>query len=131
MRKQVILVAAYVAFAWNFIFFVAATLNISIFLNRAAGGHLDSIPASLRFAYGVQTLLVVFQMYFVTELYRRNGAWSGSSYLLARIFLVLSALSALVNSMSKSPAGHWNTIAGVIIVFGFYTLGDIHFRPTH
>jgi hypothetical protein len=131
MNKQRFLPIVYIALTWNLILDVGATLNLSSFLHSVAGGQYDSLPTFLRFAYAVQTLLVIFQIYFITELYRRNGAWSRASYLLAEIFLVLSALSTVVNSISKSPGEHWNAIAAAIITYGFYVLGDIKFRPTH
>jgi hypothetical protein len=131
MNKQRLLVVVYIAFAWNFILDLSATLNISPLLHWVAGGQYESLPTFLRFAYAVQTVLVLFQAYFISELYRRNGAWSRGSYLLARIFLILSALSTLVNAISRNPAQRWNAIAAAIIAYGFYKLADINFRPIH
>lgn len=131
MNKQRFLPIIYIALAWNLILDGAATLNVSSFLHTVANGQYTSLPSFLRFAYAIQMLLVVFQFYFITELYRRNGSWSKVSYLLTRIFFVLAVVSTIVNSISKSPGERWNAIAAAIIAYGFYFLGDINSRPTH
>ena len=131
MNKQRFLPVIYIALTWNLILTAAATLNVSSLLHNVSGGQYTSLPTFLRFAYAIQTILVIYQMYFIMELYRRNGAWSRTSYLLAEVFLVLSALSTVVNSISKSPGERWNAIAAAIIAYGFYVIGDIKFRPTH
>jgi magnesium-transporting ATPase (P-type) len=129
MNKERFLPIVYIALLWSLILDIGATLNVSSFLHSVAGGQYTSLPTFLRFAYAIQTLLVIFQIIFITQLYRRNGAWSKASYLLARIFLVLAALSTIVNSLSKSPGERWNAIAAAIIAYGFYVLGDINSRP--
>ena len=131
MDKQRFLPIIYIALVWNLILDVGATLNITSLLHNVANGQYTSLPLSLRFAYAVQTLLVIYQFYFVTQLYRRNGAWSRASHLLARIFLVLAAMNALVNSLSKSQGERWNAIASTVIAIGFYVFANINFRPTH
>ena len=130
MQRKTILVAAWVALLWNLFLVLGATLNVESILPRVAGGGYDSIPLGLRFVYGIQTLLVVFQFFFLARLYERNGAWSKNSYLITRIFLILSALSTLVNSVSRSSLERWNAIAAVVITLAFYVLGNIKTKPT-
>ena len=130
MKNKLLLVGVLASFIWNFYLVLGATLNSSAVLTRVAGGNFDSIPVGLRIAYGVQTLLIVYQFYFVIRLFKRNGAWSRNSYLFARIFLALSAVSALVNTVSRSSVERWNAIAAAIIALGYYFLGNINLRPT-
>lgn len=130
MKNKLLLAGVLASFIWNFYLVSGATLNSSAVLTRVAGGNFDSIPLGLRIAYGVQTLLIVYQFYFVIRLYQRNGAWSRNSYLFARIFLALSAVSALVNAVSRSSAERWNAIAAAIIAIGYYFLGNVNLRPT-
>lgn len=131
MQRKTILVAAWVALLWNLYLVLGAALNVESILPRVAGGSFESLPFGLRFMYGIQTLLVVFQFFFLARLYDRNGAWSKNSYLITRIFLVLSAVSAVVNSVSRSPLERWNAIAAVVIAVAFYVLGNVKSRPTH
>lgn len=130
MKNKLLLVGVLASFIWNFYLVLGAALNSSAVLTRVAGGNFDSIPVGLRIAYGVQTLLIVYQFYFVIRLFKRNGAWSRNSYLFARIFLALSAVSALVNAVSRSSAERWNAIAAAIIAIGYYFLGNVNLRPT-
>lgn len=130
MKKKIIFGAVLLAFAWNLFLVVAATLNISSILPRVAGGQLDTMPTGLRILYGFQALLVIFQIYFSAQLYQRKGAWSKRSFLMSRIFLIIAAFGAVVNSVSPSPAERWNAIAAVVIAYGFYVLAGPNFRPT-
>ena len=130
MKRKIVLVAALVSLVWNFFHVAAATLNISSLLPHDAGGQIHSLPMALRATYGVQVLVIIFQSFFIFQLYQRGGAWSKTSYLLARIFLILSAVSALVNVASRSSVERWNAIAAMVIAYGFFLLADIKFRPT-
>ena len=125
-----LLAGVLISFLWNFYLVLGATLNSTSVLTRVAGGHFHSLPIGLRIAYGIQTLLIIYQFYFVIRLFQRNGAWSRNSYLFARIFLALSAVSALVNAVSRSSAERWNAIAAAIIAVGYYFLGNVNLRPT-
>lgn len=128
-KKQVILGASLIALLWNFYLVIGATLNISSFMTRVAGGHYHSLPVGLRFAYGVQTLIVLFEFIFIVALYQHSGAWSKNSYLLSRIFLILSVMSAFVNFASRSSDEKWNALAGAIIAYGFFSLAEMRFKP--
>ncbi|MBI3429189.1 MAG: hypothetical protein HY050_03840 [Actinobacteria bacterium] len=128
-KKQVILGASLISLLWNLYYVIGATLNISSLLTRIAEGQYQSIPIPLRFAYGVQSLIVIFEFFFIIALYKHVGAWSKNSYLLARIFLVLALLSTFVNFASRSPLAQWNTISAVVVAFGFFSLAEIRFRP--
>ncbi len=130
MRNRLLLGAVLLSFLWNFYLVVGATLNDTAILNRVAGGGFNSMPTGLRFAYGVQSILILYQMYFIIKLYLRNGTWSKNSYLLARIFMALSGVSTLVNAISRSSVVRWNAIAALIIAVGFYFLGNVNLRPT-
>jgi hypothetical protein len=129
MKKQIILGASLIAFAWNLYLVVGATLNVSSLMTRVAGGGYESLPIALRFAYGIQTLIVIFEMVFITSLYQHAGAWSKNSYLLSRIFLILSTLGAFVNVASNSPDEKWNAIPAAIIAYGFFSLAEMRFKP--
>jgi hypothetical protein len=131
VKNRLLLGGVLASLVWNFYLVLGATLNNKSILTRVAGGGFDSMPMGLRIAYGVQSALIIYQMYFVTMLYRRNGAWSKNSYLIARIFLILSGVGTLVNAISRSPAERWNAIAALIITVGFYFLGNVNLRPTH
>ena len=130
MRNRLLLGAVLASFIWNFYLVLGATLNNKSILNRVAGGGFESMPLGLRIAYGVQSVLIIYQMYFIVRLYFRNGTWSKNSYLLARIFMALSGVSTLVNAISRSSAERWNAIAALIITVGFYYLGNVNLRPT-
>ena len=130
MKKKILLVAALLSLVWNFFLVTAATLNVSSLLPHVAGGQFHSLPVGLRVTYGVQALVIIFQFFFIIRLYQRSGAWSKTSFLLARIFLALSTLSAFVNDVSRSPVERWNAIAAAIIAYGFYVLAELNFRPS-
>jgi len=130
MQRKVILSSAWMALLWNLYLVVGAALNIEAILPRVAGGGFESMPTGLRFVYGFQTLLVGFQFFFLARLYLRNGAWSKASYLITRIFFVLSVVGALMNAVSRSPLERWNAIAAVVIAIAFYVLGNVKTRPT-
>lgn len=131
MQRKVILVAAWVALAWNLYLVLGATFNVESILPRVAGGSFESLPSGLRIVYGIESLLVVFQLFFIVRLFNRDGAWSKNSFLITRIFLVLSALSTLVNAVSRSPLERWNAVAAAVITIAFYVLGNIKTKPTH
>ena len=130
MKNRLLLGAVLASFLWNFYLVFGAVLNNRSILTRVAGGGYESMPTGLRIVYGVQSILVIYQMYFIVKLYLRNGTWSKNSYLLARIFMALSGVSTLVNAISRSSAERWNAIAALIITIGFYFLGNINLRPT-
>ncbi|MBC7463643.1 MAG: hypothetical protein H7227_05235 [Actinobacteria bacterium] len=129
MQRKIILLSAWIALLWNLYLVAGATLNIEAILPRVAGGGFESMPTGLRFIYGVQTLLVGFQFFFLARLYYRNGAWSKNSYLITRIFLALSAVGALVNAVSRSHLERWNAISAAVIAIAFYVLGNVKTRP--
>jgi len=129
MKKKVALVASLASFAWNFYLTAAVALNVTSIAPRVAGGQLHTFSGALRFTYGVQALVVIFQFVFLIQLFKRSGVWSNSSYLLARIFLILSTLSAVVNLMSRSSLERWNAIPAFVIAYGFLVLGALNFRP--
>jgi hypothetical protein len=130
VKNRLLLGGVFLSFAWNFYLVLGAALNNRSILTRVAGGGFDSMPMGLRVAYGIQSILIIYQIYFVAKLYQRNGAWSKNSYLLARIFMVLSGVSTFVNAISRSSAERWNAIAALIITVGFYFLGNVNLRPT-
>lgn len=129
MKKKILLVATLAALVWDFYLTAAVTLNVTSVLPHVAGGQLHSISAGLRFTYGVQALVVIFQFFFIIQLFQRGGAWSSSTHLLARIFLILSAISAFVNLASRSSTERWNAIAAAVIACGFFVLADLNIRP--
>jgi len=129
MKKQVTLGVSLIALLWNLYLVIGATLNVSSLMTRVAGGGYDSLPIGLRFAYGIQTLVVIFELIFIVMLYQHTGAWSKNSYLLSRIFLILATISAFVNFASNSPDEKWNAIAAAIIAYGFFSLAEMRFKP--
>lgn len=129
MKKQVILGASLAALLWNLYLVAGATLNVSALMTRVAGGGYESLPFGLRIAYGFQTLIVLFEFFFIVALYQHAGAWSKNSYLLSRIFLILSTISAFVNFASNSPDEKWNAIAAAIVAYGFFSLAEMRFKP--
>jgi hypothetical protein len=129
MQKKVILAGAWLALLWNLYLVLGATFNVEAILPRVAGGGFDSLPGGLRFVYGIQTLLVAFQFAFLARLYARERAWSRNSYLVTRIFLILSGVSTLVNAVSRSHLERWNAIAAAVIAVAFYVLGNVKTQP--
>lgn len=129
MKKKTVLAAALISLAWNLYLVIAATLNVTSLLPRIAGGQYHSLPMALRFVYAIQGIIVVFQIFFIIQLYIRNGAWSKNSYLLARIFLLLAGISAFVNFASRSPAERWNALAAAIIAYAYFVLAEMKLRP--
>lgn len=128
-NKQLILGASLMALLWNLYLVIGATLNLSSLMSRVAGGRYHSLPMALRFAYSIQSLIVIFEIFFIVALYKHVGAWSKNSFLLSRIFLILSVLSAFVNFASRSSDERWNTIPAVIAAYGFFSMAEMRFRP--
>jgi hypothetical protein len=129
MKKKLVLIASLLSLAWNSYLTVGVALNATYLAPRVAGGQLHSFSGALRFTYGVQAGVVIFQFIFLSQLFQRSGVWSNSSYLLARIFLILSGLNAVVNLVSRNPLERWNAIPAFVIAYGYVVLGALNFRP--
>lgn len=129
MKKKIVLVTSLLALVWTFYLTAAVALNAISVAPRVAGGQLHTFSGALRFTYGVQAIVVIFQFIFLIQLFKKSGVWSNSSYLLARIFLILSALSAVVNLASRSPIERWNAIPAFTIAYGYLVLAALNFRP--
>lgn len=129
MKKKILLVATLLALAWNLYLTASVALNSLSVTPRVAGGQLHTFSAPLRFTYAVQAIVVLFQIFFIVQLFMRNGVWSKSSYLLARIFLILSGLSAAVNLISRNSTERWNAIPALVMALGYLVLGELNFRP--
>lgn len=129
MKKRILLGAALLSLTWDFFLMVAATFNVKSLLPQIAGGQYDSLPIALRLIYAIQGALVIFQFFFIIQIYFRNGVWSKNSYLLARIFLILYTVSTFVNVVSHSSRERWNALASAIIAIAFYVLAEMKFRP--
>jgi uncharacterized membrane protein len=129
MKKKLVLIASLLSLAWNFYLTIGVALNATSLASRVAGGQLHTFSSALRFTYGVQAGVVVFQFIFLFQLFRRPGVWSNSSYLLARIFLILSGLSGVVNLVSRNPLERWNAIPAFALAYGYVVLGALSSRP--
>lgn len=129
MKKKIVLVLSLLSLIWTLYLTASVALNSLSVAPRVAGGGLHTFSVALRFTYGVQALVVLFQLFFVVQLFKRSGVWSSTSYLLARIFLILSGLSAAVNLMSRSPLERWNAIPALAIAYAYLVLGALNFRP--
>jgi hypothetical protein len=129
MKKKLVLIASLLSLLWTFYLTAGVALNTTSLAPRIAGGHLHSFSGALRLTYGVQALVVIFQFIFLYQLFQRNGVWSNSSYLLTRIFLILAALSGVVNLASRSPIERWNAIPAFALAYGYLVLGALNFRP--
>lgn len=129
MKKKIVLAASLLSLGWNLYLTASVALNSLSVAPRVAGGELHSFSGALRFTYAVQAIVVLFQFFFMIQLFKRNGVWSKSSYLLARIFLILSGLSAAVNLFSRSDLERWNVIPASVIALGYLVLGALNFRP--
>lgn len=129
MKKKIVLAASLLSLGWNLYLTASVALNSLSVAPRVAGGELQSFSGALRFTYAVQAIVVIFQFFFMVQLFKRNGVWSKSSYLLARIFLILSGLSAVVNLFSRSSEERWNVIPASAIALGYLVLGALNFRP--
>ncbi len=129
MKKKVLLVATLLSLGWALYLTASVAINSLSVAPRVAGGELHSFSGALRFTYGVQAIVVFFQIFFIVQLFKRRGVWSKSTYLLARIFLILSALSAVVNLASRNSTERWNAIPAFVIALGYLNLGALNFRP--
>lgn len=129
MKKKSVLVASILSLVWNLYLTVSVALNSLSVAPRVAGGQLHSFSAALRITYGVQAIVVIFQIVFFFQLFKRSGVWSNTSHLLARIFLILAGLSAAVNLMSRNPLERWNAIPALAIAYGYLILAGLNFRP--
>ncbi len=129
MKRLVVLAASLLSLAWTFYLTASVALNVTSVAPRVAGGQLHSFSGALRFTYGVQAIVVIFQLIFLVQLFKRSGVWSNASHLLARIFLILSALSAIVNLLSKNPLERWNAIPAFAIAYGYLVIGALNIRP--
>jgi hypothetical protein len=129
MKKKIVLVLSLLSLIWTLFLTASVAFNSLSVAPRVAGGGLHSFSAALRFTYGVQALVVLFQLFFVVQLFKRSGVWSNTSYLLARIFLILFGLSAVVNLMSRNPLERWNAIPAFAIAYAYIVVGSLNFRP--
>lgn len=129
MKKKTLLAATLLSLGWTLYLTASVAFNSLSVAPRVAGGELHTFSAALRFTYGVQAIVVLFQLFFIVQLFNRSGVWSKSSYLLARIFLILSALSAVVNLASRSSTERWNAIPAIIIALGYLIIGALNFQP--
>ncbi len=129
MKKKSVLLAALASLIWTLYLMAAVALNDTSVAKRVAGGQLHTFGATLRVTYTVQGLLMIFQFLFLIQLYKRGGVWSKTTYLWARIFLILSFLSAVANIASKSSLERWNAIPALLIFIGYLVLGGLNFRP--
>jgi hypothetical protein len=129
MKKKLVLIASLLSLFWNFYLTAGVASNATSLAPRIAGGHLHSFSGTLRFTYGVQAVVVIFQFVFLYQLFKRSGVWSNSSYLLARIFLILSALNGVVNLASRSAIERWNAIPAFVLAYGYLVLSAMNFRP--
>lgn len=129
MKKKLVLSTSLLSLVWNFYLTAGVAMNVTSLAPRVAGGHLHSFSGALRFTYGVQAVVVIFQIILLYQLFKRNGVWSNSSYLLARIFLILATLSAVVNLVSRSPMERWNALPAFAIAYAYLVLGEMNFRP--
>ncbi len=129
MKKKIVLALSLLSLIWTLYLTASVALNSLSVAPRVAGGELHSFSAALRFTYAVQALVVLFQLFFLVQLFKRSGVWSGTSYLLARIFLILFGLSAAVNLISRNPLERWNAIPAIAIAYAYFVLGALNFRP--
>jgi hypothetical protein len=129
MKKKVVLGASLLSLAWTLYLTASVAFNSLSVAPRVAGGQLHTFSGALRFTYAVQAVVVLYQLFFLVQLFKRNGVWSKSSYLLARVFLILSGLSGAVNLMSKSPLERWNAIPAFAIAYAYIALGALNFQP--
>lgn len=129
MKKKLVLVAALASLVWNIYLMAAVALNDTSVAKRVAGGQLHTFGTMLRFTYTVQGLLMIFQFLFLIQLFKRGGVWSKTTYLWARIFMILSFLSAVVNMASRSTIERWNVIPALLIGIAYLVLGGLNFRP--
>lgn len=129
MKKKILLAASLLSLGWTLYLTASVALNSLSVAPRVAGGQLHSFSGALRFTYAVQAIVILFQFFFIVQLFKRSGVWSKSSYLLARIFLILSGLSAAVNLFSRSSVERWNAIPAIVIALGYLVLGALNFQP--
>lgn len=129
MKKKVALAASLLSLAWTLYLTASVAFNSLSVASRVAGGQLHTFSGALRFTYAVQAIVVLYQLFFLVQLFKRHGVWSKSSYLLARVFLILSGLSGAVNLMSRSPLERWNAIPAFAIAYAYIALGALNFRP--
>jgi hypothetical protein len=129
MKKKVVLPASLLSLVWTLYLTASVAFNSLSVAPRVAGGQLHAFSGALRFTYAVQAVVVLFQLYFLIQLFKHNGVWSKSSYLLARVFLILSGLSGAVNLMSKSSLERWNAIPAFAIAYAYIVVGALNFRP--
>ena len=129
MKKKIILAAALLSLVWTFYLMVSVAINRLSVAPRVAGGQLHSFSGPLRFTYGVEALMMIFQFFFLIKIFQRHGVWSNTTSLLAKIFLILAVMSAVVNAVSRSSAEHWNSLAAFAIGYAFYDLSGLKIKP--
>ena len=120
--KKIILVAVQISLGWNIILLGSSVLNLHWVLLRVSGGQYHSFPISVRLLNLVIALFSLYLINFAIQLYRKSGAWSQRSRMISLAVTVAFILSALGNSISKSPEETWNALPAAIVAVGFYIL---------
>ncbi|MEI6812467.1 MAG: hypothetical protein WCK72_06770 [Actinomycetes bacterium] len=108
---------ALVSMAWSIFIVVGVVLNSSFSLTRAAGGQFTQFPLGIRMTYLGTTVLLLLQAWTLIQIW---GAKAVRPQWLPRFFLIMSGLSAVVNSLSKSHDERWNAIPALITAWAFW-----------
>ncbi|HUW79147.1 MAG TPA: hypothetical protein VMV52_10430 [Candidatus Nanopelagicaceae bacterium] len=117
-----VLTAVLAACAWNLVLVAGAVFNLHWVLSRVNGGQFTSLPIGLRIANLGFTVLTVWVMLFAVRLWKSNGAADAGDVRWAKLVVLMYALSAVINAISKSPNERLNAIPAAVIVGGFVLL---------
>lgn len=117
-----VLTAVLVASAWNLVLVAAAVFNAHWVLTRVSGGQYQSLPIGLRITNLGFTVLTVWIMLFAWRLWKSGGAQNAGDARWSQVIVILYAVSALLNAISKSPDERLNAIPAVIVAGGIILL---------
>ena len=115
--KRLINLSVFASFAWSLYLVIGVVLDADYALTRAAGGQFDSFPMYLRFLYLINLAVIVWQVAVFLRLVQNKVVkpnWT------LRVFVIVGALGALANGISRSANERWNVIPLLITTLTFW-----------
>lgn len=119
-RIRILLFAAEISLAYNFVLLLAVSLNYEWVRTRAAGGQFDSFPVGIRVLYFFMAVLMGALMFWLWE--QRKGLVSVHGQHIAKFLSITFVLSTVMQLISRSSDERWNAIPASILAITFWVL---------